>query len=81
MLALRWSPFNDSLLSSSARPLAIRRRPDLIARRQHYLGRSYWIVKDPVGLTYTRFQDEEYALLNWLDGHISLDELKGPLRR
>ncbi len=67
---------NDSLLSSSARPLAIRRRPDLIARRQHYLGRSYWIVKDPVGLTYTRFQDEEYALLNWLDGRISLDELK-----
>ena len=67
---------HDSLLSSSARPLSIRRRPDLIARRQHYLGRSYWIVKDPVGLNYFRFQEEEYALLNWLDGAISLDELK-----
>jgi putative peptide zinc metalloprotease protein len=67
---------HDSLLSSSARPLSIRRRPDLIARRQHYLGRSYWIVKDPVGLNYFRFQEEEYALLNWLDGNVSLDELK-----
>ena len=67
---------HDSLLSSSARSLSIRRRPDLIARRQHYLGRSYWVVKDPVGLTYFRFQEEEYALLNWLDGQISLDEIK-----
>ncbi len=67
---------HDSLLSSSARALSLRRRPDLIARRQHYLGRSYWIVKDPVGLNYFRFQEEEYALLNWLDGRISLDELK-----
>ena len=67
---------HDSLLSSSARSLSIRRRPDLIARRQHYLGRSYWVVKDPVGLNYYRFQEEEYALLNWLDGNVSLDELK-----
>jgi putative peptide zinc metalloprotease protein len=67
---------HDSLLSSSARALSLRRRPDLIARRQHYLGRSYWIVKDPVGLNYFRFQEEEYALLNWLDGNVSLDELK-----
>jgi len=66
----------DSLLSSSARALSIRRRPDLIARRHHYLGRSYWIVKDPVGLNYFRFQEEEYVLLNWLDGAVSLDELK-----
>ena len=67
---------HDSLLSSSARKLAIRKRPDLLARRHHYLGRSYWIVKDPVGLNYFRFQEEEYALLNWLDGAISLDEIK-----
>ena len=67
---------HDSLLSSSARALSIRRRPDLIARRQHYLGRSYWVVKDPIGLNYFRFQDEEYALLSWLDGNVSLDELK-----
>ena len=66
----------DSLLSSSARKLPIRKRPDLISRRQHYLGRSYWVVKDPVGLSYFRFQDEEYAILQMLDGQISLDEIK-----
>ncbi|MBU4273134.1 MAG: PqqD family protein, partial [Planctomycetes bacterium] len=66
----------DSLLSSSARKLPIRKRPDLVSRRQHYLGRSYWVVKDPVGLSYFRFQDEEYAILQMLDGRTSLDEIK-----
>ncbi len=66
----------DSLLSSSARKLTIRRRPDLFARRQRYQGRSYWVVKDPLGLHYFRFQEEEYAILQMLDGEISLDEVK-----
>ena len=66
----------DSLLSSSARRIPIRKRPDLTARRQRYLGRSYWIVKDPVGLNYFRFQDEEYAILQMIDGEMSLDEIK-----
>jgi len=67
---------HDSLLSSSARVLTIRKRPDLIARRQHYLGRTYWVVKDPVGLQYFRFQEEEYAILQMLDGTMSMDEIK-----
>ncbi|MEN6556768.1 MAG: HlyD family efflux transporter periplasmic adaptor subunit [Thermoguttaceae bacterium] len=66
----------DSLLSSSARSLPIRKRPDLVSQREHYLGRAYWVVKDPVGLNYFRFQEEEYALLNMLDGQTSLDEIK-----
>lgn len=66
----------DSLVSSSARKLPIRRRPDLLARRQRYQGRSYWVVKDPVGLHYFRFQEEEYAILQMLDGETSLDEIK-----
>jgi len=66
----------DSLLSSSARRLPIRKRPDLEARRQHYLGRTYWVVKDPVGLNYFRFHEEEFAILNMLDGQVSLDEIK-----
>ena len=47
-----------------------------MARRQHYLGRSYWIVKDPVGLNYFRFQEEEYAILQMLDGETNLDDIK-----
>ncbi len=66
----------DSLLSSSARALSIRMRPDLVAQRQHYLGRTYWVLKDPIGLNYFRFQEEEYAILQMLDGQTSLDEIK-----
>jgi len=66
----------DSLLSSSARKSPIRMRPDLIAQRAHYLGRAYWVVKDPVGLAYYRFQEEEYAILLMFDGATSLDEVK-----
>lgn len=66
----------DSLTSSSARKLPIRKRPDLIARRSNYLGHSYWILKDPIGLNYYRFQEEEYAILQMLDGSVSLDEIK-----
>ena len=66
----------DSLLSSSARKLPIRMRPDLVARRQHYLGRSYWVVKDPLGLNYYRFQEEEFAILQMLDGETNLDDIK-----
>ncbi len=67
---------HDSLVSSSARRISIRKRADLVARRQHYLGRTYWVVKEPIGLQYFRFQEEEYAILNMLDGDISLDEIK-----
>lgn len=67
---------SDSLVSSSARRLTIRVRPDLSARRQYYLGQAYWVVKEPVGLNYFRFQEEEYAILRMIDGATSLDEIK-----
>ena len=66
----------DSLVSSSQRRLRVRKRPDLSARRQRYLGKSYWVVKEPVGLNYFRFQDEEYAILNMIDGQSSLNDIK-----
>ncbi len=65
----------DSIVSSSSRRLAIRMRPDLKARRQRYQGRVYWVVKDPVGLQYYRFEEEEFSILQMLDGEVSLDEL------
>lgn len=65
----------DSLVSSSSRPLPIRVRPDLRARKQRYQGRIYWVVKDPVGLQYFRFEEEEFAILQMLDGEASLDEI------
>ncbi len=50
-------------------------RPDLKARQQRYQGRIYWVVKDPVGLQYYRFEEEEYAILQMLDGQSSLEEI------
>ncbi|MDR1494100.1 MAG: efflux RND transporter periplasmic adaptor subunit [Planctomycetaceae bacterium] len=66
----------DSLVSSSARKLPIKVRPDVVGKKQQYLGRSYWVVKDPIGSKYFRFQEEEYAILQMLDGTRSLDEVK-----
>ena len=66
----------DSLVSSSARSMPVRMRPDLTVKQQRYHGRSYWVVKDPVGLNYFRFQDEEWAILQMIDGQRSLDEIK-----
>ena len=36
----------DSLVNSAMRPLQVRRRPDLEAKRHLYHGRSYWVVKN-----------------------------------
>lgn len=65
----------DSIVSSSSRRLAIRVRPDLKARKQRYQGRVYWVVKDPVGLQYFRFEEEEFAILQMLDGQSSLEDI------
>lgn len=71
----------DSLVSSSSRNLQIRKRPDLQARQQRYQGRVYWVVKDPVGLQYYRFEEEEFAILQMLDGQLSLDEIADRFER
>jgi len=66
----------ESLVSSSSRPLTVRKRPDLTASRHRYQGTGYWVVKEPVGLQYFRFHDEEYYILGMLDGHVSLQQVK-----
>ncbi len=66
----------ESLVSSSSRPLTVRKRPDLSASRHRYQGTGYWVVKEPVGLQYFRFHDEEYFILGMLDGHVSLQQVK-----
>jgi len=71
----------NSLVSSSSRSLRMRVRADLTAQRQRYQGRLYWVVKDPIALNYFRFQEEEYAILNMLDGVASLDQIKRRFER
>jgi putative peptide zinc metalloprotease protein len=66
----------DSLVSSAARWVPMRMRPDLVASLHRYHGRVYWVVKEPVGLHYFRFQEEEFAILKMLDGQSSLDDMQ-----
>jgi putative peptide zinc metalloprotease protein len=66
----------ESLISSSSRSIAVRKRPDLRSSRHQYQGTGYWVVKEPVGLQYFRFHEEEYFILQMLDGHISLEQIK-----
>jgi putative peptide zinc metalloprotease protein len=61
---------------SSERPLRFRVRPDLVAQYQSHQGQGRWILKDPLALKYYRFEEEEYALLQLLDGQRSLAVLQ-----
>jgi putative peptide zinc metalloprotease protein len=70
-----------SLIPSANRPLVVRRRPDLDVRQQAYEGRRFWVVKDPLTLRYYRFQEEEHAILSWLDGTVSLTDLRKKFER
>ncbi|HUG69446.1 MAG TPA: hemolysin D [Pirellulaceae bacterium] len=62
--------------STGARVLQLRKRADLRIEQQTYLGRHYWVVKDPLALKYYRFEEEEIALLEMLDGQSSLEEIQ-----
>jgi len=64
------------MASSSSRPLTLRMRADVEIERQTYQGRDYWVIKDPISLKYYRFEEEEFALLNMLDGKTSPDKIK-----
>jgi len=67
---------SNAFASSTARKLPVKYRPDLTAEKQVALGQTYWILKDPIGQRYFRFQEEEYALLRMFDGRHSLDDIK-----
>lgn len=58
------------------RKIKVRMRPDLVINRQRYGGQSYYIIKDPIGLRYFRFREEELFLLERLDGQNNLDDIR-----
>ena len=50
------------------RPLRMRMRSDLIVAEQTVQGRPCRMLKDPVSLKYFRFEEEEFAILQMLQG-------------
>ena len=70
-----------TLTASSQRPLRLRMRADLTVKRERWQGREYWIVKDPLTLKYFRFEEEEFALLEMLDGQASVEDVREQFER
>jgi putative peptide zinc metalloprotease protein len=62
--------------SASERSIALRKRPDLVARACRVGDRRLWRVKDPVSLEYFEFSEQEFAILDMLDGSASLADIQ-----
>ena len=56
-------------------------RPDIVVQPLHYQGEPYWVCKDPLGQEYQHLNEQEYALLSWLDGEVTFDQLKHRFER
>ncbi len=65
-----------ALSSVATRPLPFRLRADLQIERSQHLGCEQVVIKDPIGLQYFRFEREEFALLQRLDGRSSLENIQ-----
>src|ERR1700757_1223514 len=67
---------NDTPASDLERrkKVRLRVRQDLAIAPQKYEGRTYYVVKDPVSLRYYRFKEQEYFLINLMDGTHTLDD-------
>jgi putative peptide zinc metalloprotease protein len=65
----------------AAEHLMVRLRPDLVVQPQFYEGMTHYVVKDPLALKYFRFKQEEYFLLQQLDGKTPLQDVKRAFER
>ena len=66
----------SAMQPSTQRPIPLLVRPDLVIKRIDYLGVGYWVIKDPAGLKYYRLQQEQYEVLQLLDGERSLEHVR-----
>ncbi|MEQ1824355.1 MAG: site-2 protease family protein [Pirellula sp.] len=66
--------------ASSDRPIALRMRPDLIVRERRIGEKTYFIVKDPIRLSHHQLWEEEFRLLQMLDGKATIGSMKEAFR-
>ncbi len=59
-----------------ARPVRLRKRGDLVVQPMRGGVERVWRIKDPIALSYFELTDQEYAILEMLDGEISLAGLR-----
>ena len=67
--------------SATSRRLRLRKRRDLRVEPLEFGRRRYWGVKDPVALRYYQLRDEEFRILQMLDGTTSLDDIRERFER
>jgi putative peptide zinc metalloprotease protein len=70
------TPTPAEMCGRSERPTTLRMRPDLVIREQRFSRRRQWVIKDPVSLRYVMLGEEEYSVLNMLDGRTGFEEIK-----
>lgn len=60
----------------SNQPLRLRMRADLNIQPLLFGGKKYWGIKDPISLQYYQLRDEEFFILQLLDGKSSFDTIR-----
>jgi len=63
------------------RPLLLRKRPDLVVQPQRFAGRKFVGIKDPLTLRYYQLREEEFFVLQQLDGRASASEIQEAFER
>jgi len=72
---------NPTATSRRPRLTSLRMRPDLIAFAQTHGTSCDWVLKDPVRLHYFHFSEEEYWVIQALDGYTSFAEIRSQFER
>ncbi|GBD35406.1 hypothetical protein HRbin36_00518 [bacterium HR36] len=62
--------------SERRKQVRVKLRPDLVTTEQRYEGRTFFVVKDPVSLRYYRFREQEYFLMQLMDGQHTLEDAR-----
>jgi putative peptide zinc metalloprotease protein len=66
----------NSLTAAINRPVRLRFRPDLATSELWFGRRRFFVVKDPVALSYSYLTEHEHAILSMLDGTASTSEIQ-----
>lgn len=64
------------LQPDSQQALRLRMRRDLQVQPLQFGGKTYWGIKDPISLSYYQLRDEEYFILQQLDGAASFETIR-----
>lgn len=67
---------DQPLQSERRKAVRLKRRPDLIAAKQRYEGKTYHVIKDPISLKYFRFDEHHYFVYQKCDGNHTLEQIQ-----